>query len=167
MPELSNVRAEILVSPWIIGPLVFLLWTVLLLGLKKRLLGAIRRQLDGRASWIWADALADALAPALRLAIVAGGLAIFYRILPLSGRTDHAFDVVLAGLIILALVAFLDRISRRLFTRWASDTWRYEERWDCFRVVRVESLLRSAFWYFWIASEFRLLRSWRPSESVA
>jgi small-conductance mechanosensitive channel len=123
MPELlRNIRAEILFSPWIIGPFVILLFTVIFLGLKKRLLGSIRRHLIGRTNWMWADSIADALSPALSIAILAGGLSLFDRIMPFSARTDHAFDVVLAGLVILALVAFLDRISRRLLIRFASGS---------------------------------------------
>lgn len=107
-------------SPWLIGPAAVLICVVFLLWSKQWMLGAIERRFQGRANWDWAESLIEALAPALSIVIVAGGLALLDRTLPLTARTDHAFAVVLSGLVILALIVFLDRLSRDLLGRLAA-----------------------------------------------
>jgi small-conductance mechanosensitive channel len=106
-------------SPWVIGPVISLLWIIVLLSLQNRLLGLIRRRLDGRRNWVWADAFFDSLAPAVTIAILASGLSLLQEILPLSASTDHVIDVALTAAIILALFLFADRSSRRLLSRAA------------------------------------------------
>jgi small-conductance mechanosensitive channel len=123
MPQfLNNIQLQMIFSPWVVGPVVVLLCSAVLLRVKKWTLAVIRRKLSGHSSWLWAESLVEALSPALSIVIVAGGLALMDRILPLSARTDHAFAVVLAALVILALIVFLDRISRQLLLRLASDS---------------------------------------------
>lgn len=106
-------------SPWIIGPAIALLWIAILLRLKRGILGSIRGYLSGRTSWIWADALIESLSPAVSIVIVAVGVALLQGILPLGPRADRAFGMPLAGLVILALIVFTDRICRRFLTRLA------------------------------------------------
>jgi small-conductance mechanosensitive channel len=105
-------------SPWVIGPAVCLLWIVILLSVKQRILDLVRRRLDGR-NWVWADSILYALAPAVTLIILASGLSLLQQILPLNARTDHVFDVTLTAAIIVALFLFADRASRRLLAHAA------------------------------------------------
>jgi small-conductance mechanosensitive channel len=114
-----NVTSGIPLSPWIVGPVLFVLWVAVLLPMKKWFLSVTRDFLEGGAGWIWADSLIEAMSPALAVAIVAGGLALLDRILPLSPRSDHAFDVILAALLVIALIIFGDRICRRLLAHLA------------------------------------------------
>jgi small-conductance mechanosensitive channel len=123
MPQLlTKIPIQGIFSPWATGPFIVLLGVVVLLRLKKRILNAIGARLKGGTGWIWAESLIKALSPALSIASVAGGLALLDRILPLSTRTDHTFAVVLTGLVILALVTFLDRITRHLLLQLAASS---------------------------------------------
>jgi small-conductance mechanosensitive channel len=106
-------------SPWIIGPAIALLWIAVLLRLKRWILGAIRGYLAGRTSWVWADSLIESLSPAISIVIVAVGVALLQGILPLGAHADRAVGMLLAGLSILALIVFTDRICRRFLTRLA------------------------------------------------
>jgi small-conductance mechanosensitive channel len=115
----SNLISAIPLSPWLVGPVIFVLWVAVLLLLKKWILSVIRSYLEGRTSLVWADSLVEAMSPALTVAILAGGLALLDRILPLSPRSDHAFDVILAALLVIALIIFVDRICRRFLAHLA------------------------------------------------
>ena len=106
-------------SPWLIAPMIFFLSVIVLLVLKKSILAVVRAHIAGHASWVWAETLIEALSPALTAAIFAGSAAFLDRMLPLSPRSDRVFDVVVAGALILALILFADRISRRLIERLA------------------------------------------------
>jgi small-conductance mechanosensitive channel len=117
--SVSNLIDAIPLSPWIVGPMIFVLFVAVLLLLKKWILKVIRGLLEGRTSLIWADSLVEAMSPALTVAILAGGLALLDRILPLSPRSDRAFDVILAALSVIALIIFVDRICRRLLAHLA------------------------------------------------
>jgi small-conductance mechanosensitive channel len=115
----AYLKSGIPLSPWVVGPVAAILWLAILLPLKKWLLGTARKYLEGRTSWIWADSLIEAMSPSLTVAVLAGGLALLDRILPLSARTDHAFDIILAALLVTALIIFVDRLCRRLLTHLA------------------------------------------------
>src|SRR5438552_2318308 len=117
--SVSNLIDAIPLSPWLVGPVIFVLWVAVLLFLKKWILSVIRGFLEGRTSLLWADSLVEAISPALTVAILAGGLALLDRILPLSPRSDHAFEMVLAALLVIALIIFVDRICRRLLVHLA------------------------------------------------
>src|SRR2546428_11445952 len=105
----DEMKTSVLLSAWIVGPVVFVVWIVVLFAVKKRILAITRHYRARHRSWVWADSLIDALSPAINIAILAGGVALLDRILPLSPRSDRAFDVVLAGALILALIIFADR----------------------------------------------------------
>jgi small-conductance mechanosensitive channel len=98
------------------------LWIVILLSAKRRIPSWIRRRLDGRRNWVWADSFFYALAPAVTLIILASGLSLLQQILPLNARTDHTFDVALTAAIIAALFLFTDRGSRRLLAHAATSS---------------------------------------------
>jgi small-conductance mechanosensitive channel len=116
----DEIKTSVLLSAWIVGPVVFLVWVVFLFALKKRILATTGHYLARHRSWAWADSLLDALSPAINIAIFAGGVALLDWILPLSPRSDRAFDIVLAGALILALIIFADRICRRMVERLAT-----------------------------------------------
>ncbi|MBV8135859.1 MAG: mechanosensitive ion channel [Deltaproteobacteria bacterium] len=116
---LVQIRNGGILSPWVIGPAVFLLSIAILLAFKNLVLAVFRRYIAQRASLAWADSFIEALSPALTIVIVASGVALLDRTLPLSPRSDRAFDVVVVGALVLALVIFTDRICRRLMERVA------------------------------------------------
>src|SRR6516225_3756502 len=106
-------------SPWLIAPMIFFLSVIVLLVLKKSILAVFHAHVAGHTSWVWAETMIEALSPALTVAIFAGSAAFLDRMLPLSPRSDRVFDVAVAGALILALILFADRISRRLIERLA------------------------------------------------
>jgi small-conductance mechanosensitive channel len=116
---LQTVHYGIAVSPWVIGPLVLVLWLSILLPVKRRLLGLFRIRFAKEGESVWVEAVIEATSPALTVAVWVGGLAILDRILPLSARADRVFAVVLAGGVTLALVIFIERISHRLLLQLA------------------------------------------------
>ena len=105
-------------SPWFLGPLVFILWVLLFLGVKRYVLKALQRVAE-RTAWTWDDVLVRALSGPLLLPILASGLLVFERILPLAPEWDRALDVVMAGAMVLALVFFVDRACRGVLDRLA------------------------------------------------
>ena len=109
-------------SPWVIGPVLCLLWIVILLSVKHRVLRLIQRRLGGRRNWVWADALIYALAPATTLIILASGLSLLQQILPLNAHTDHLFGVALTAATVFALFIFANRGSRRLLAHAAESS---------------------------------------------
>src|SRR5713101_4413473 len=104
LPQIfERAKASGLVSPWVVGLAVFILWLGILLTARKWILAAIRRYLAGRTSWVWAETLADALSPAFAVAIVAGGFGLFDHIVPLSRGSDRLLVVITSGLEVTAI----------------------------------------------------------------
>lgn len=113
--QISNaLESSVDLSPWIIGIAAFVLWTIVLLVAKKRLLAIARKSLVRHTTWTWAESLIDAMSPSATVAILAGGIALLDGILPPSRRSDRVFDMLLAGALVLALIIFADQICRKL-----------------------------------------------------
>ena len=122
MPSFNGIfSSDIIRSPWVLAPAAFALWMLVLVVAKTVVLGAMRR-FAMRTAWSWDDVLVRALSLPLLIAIAASGLVVFDRILPLSPEWDRAFDVMLAGAIVLALVLFVDRACRGIVERLAART---------------------------------------------
>ena len=115
----NEIKTGGFLSPWLVGPAVSLLLVMILLSMKTSILALIRAYLGRHRSFVWAESLIEGLSPALTIAILAGGVALLDHILPLSPRFDRAFDVGLAGALILALMIFADRVCRQLVDRLA------------------------------------------------
>jgi len=116
---IEEIRNSSFLSPWLIAPSIFFLSVIVLLIMKKSTLAIVRARVAGHTSWVWAETFIEALSPALTVAIFAGSVAFLDRMLPLSPRSDRIFDVAVTGALILALIIFVDRISRRLVERLA------------------------------------------------
>src|SRR5262245_33148482 len=103
-------------SPWLIGAATFLIWMVLFLLVRRFVLRSLTR-MAARTSWTWDDVMVKALSGPLLLAILASGLLVSERILPLSPEWDRALDVLLTASLALGLVVFADRVFRGLLDR--------------------------------------------------
>jgi small-conductance mechanosensitive channel len=112
---------EMLRSPWLMGPAVFVLWMFFFYLAKVAVFRSLRRVLS-RPTGGWDDVLISALSLPLLIAVTAGGLVVFGRILPLPPEGDRAFDVMFAAALALALVLFVDRLCRRVLDRLARST---------------------------------------------
>lgn len=112
----ANSWQDLARSPWIHGPAVFILWVGVLWVVSALILGALKRVTD-RTSFTLDTLVVHALGLPINIAILASGLLILDRILPLSPGWDRAFDVGLAAAIVMALVLFTDRFTRGLLDR--------------------------------------------------
>jgi small-conductance mechanosensitive channel len=121
MSQLSPATlAELWRTPWIQGALVFALWVLGFLFLHGILMRWLRR-IAARTAWTWDDVLIQALAAPARIAIVASGLVVLGRTLALGPGWDRAFEVMLAGAIVLAIILFVDSATRGLLDRLAES----------------------------------------------
>ena len=118
MPSLfaNSPVSDYLQSPWLVGPVVFILWVLLFLGVKHHILKWLHRA-AARTKWTWDDVLIRALSGPLLLPILASGWLVFERILPLSKEWDRAFDILMAAAMALALVLFVDFACRGILDR--------------------------------------------------
>jgi len=103
-------------SPWVLAPAALVLWVGVFLIVKTIVIGAMRR-VAARTRWTWDDVFVRALSTPLLITILASGLLVFGRILPLEPEWDRAFDVLLTFSIALALVLFVDRAARATLER--------------------------------------------------
>ena len=110
MPSAPDTVATVLHSPWFQGAAAFVLWVGFFLIAHFLATRALRR-LAERTSWQWDDVLIDALRKPVIVAIIASGLVVLGRILPLEPEVDRAFDIMLAGAMVLAIVLFVDRAA--------------------------------------------------------
>lgn len=116
---IRSLISNIPVSPWIVGPVAAGLWIAVLLPAKNWILRTLRGYVAERTSWAWADAMIEALSPAVSVLVIAGAIALLAWIMPLSLRSEHALYVILVAMVVLALLIFTDRICRRLLGRMA------------------------------------------------
>ncbi|HKQ96411.1 MAG TPA: mechanosensitive ion channel family protein [Candidatus Polarisedimenticolia bacterium] len=119
MPSAPDTLATVLQSPWFKGGVAFVLWVGFFLIAHYFANRALRR-LAARTSWEWDDLLIDALRRPVVIAILASGLVILGRILPLEAEWDRAFDVMLAAALVLAIVLFVDHMTSGLLERMAA-----------------------------------------------
>ncbi|MFH1314083.1 MAG: mechanosensitive ion channel family protein [Candidatus Eisenbacteria bacterium] len=114
MPDLLDN----LTSPWIVGPLVFVVWCIGLTIVMRVLYGRLRHLSTHTATDI-DDVIVGALRmPAVLVILVTGGL-ILGRILPLSPEWDKAFGLGVRIAVILAGVLFVDGLIKALLHRAA------------------------------------------------
>lgn len=117
---LQETVNQIPLSPWLIGPVIALLWLAILLPLKKTVLARSHDYFAGRSHWAWAESLIGALGPTITIVVMAGAIALLAWILPLKSKAEHALYIILVGLVVLALMVFADRICRGMLMRIAS-----------------------------------------------
>jgi len=83
-------------SAWTQGALAFTLWVAAGLLLRRYLIKLLK-QVARRTRWTWDDVLLRAVSTPSLIAIVASGLLIAGRILPLGAARDRVFDLMLAA----------------------------------------------------------------------
>jgi small-conductance mechanosensitive channel len=110
--------ADLWRTAWVQGAVVFVVWVAGFLIVQGILMRWLRR-IAARTAWTWDDILIQALGTPSRIAIVASGVLVSARVLPLGPRWDHAFDIMLAGSIAIALILFVDTLTRGLLDRMA------------------------------------------------
>jgi small-conductance mechanosensitive channel len=113
--------AGLLQSPWVMGPAVFILWMFFFYILKWAIVRALHRA-SARRRGGWEDVFISAMSTPLLIAVAAGGLVVFGRILPLTREGDRAFDVMFTAALALSLVLFADRLCLRVLERLSETT---------------------------------------------
>src|SRR5262245_7376893 len=110
--------AEAWRSAWTTGLLALVAWLVVFL-VGHAILMRLLRRIAARTSWKWDDVVISAIAWPTRLLILASGLTVFERILPLEPEWDRACDIMLAGAFALAFILFVDKMISGLLDRMA------------------------------------------------
>lgn len=122
MPEVPDLTTiPWLSSPWIQAPAALVLWIAVFL-IAKRIVLATLRRMAARTPWAWDDVLIEALSKPLLVTILGSGFLVFDRILPLAPEWDRGFDVLFAFSISLALVLFVDRVTRGVLDRLSAGS---------------------------------------------
>jgi small-conductance mechanosensitive channel len=119
MQNLSpGALAEMWRAAWVNGLIALVVWLVVFLVAHTFVMRLLRR-VAARTAWTWDDVLIAAIAWPTRLIILASGLTVLERILPLEAEWDKACDVMLAFAFALAFVLFVDRLTSGLLDRMA------------------------------------------------
>ena len=108
--------AEMWRSAWTTGLIALVVWLAVFLVAHAVLMRLLRR-IAARTSWTWDDVVISAIAWPTRLLILASGLTVFERILPLEPEWDRACDIMLAFAFALAFILFVDRMTGGLLDR--------------------------------------------------
>jgi small-conductance mechanosensitive channel len=110
--------AEMWRSAWVNGLIALVVWLVVFLVAHAFVMRLLRR-IAARTAWTWDDVLIAAITWPTRLLILASGLTVLERILPLEPEWDRACDVMLAGAFALAFILFVDKMISGLLDRMA------------------------------------------------
>lgn len=100
---------DILLSPWLYAPVLFLVWLLVAFWLKRFLFRRIGAQADARGSTVLRGVLRVLSAP-LSLAIIIVGLWALAQLLPLPHEIDSGAAVAVRVLLVIAGIVFLDRV---------------------------------------------------------
>jgi small-conductance mechanosensitive channel len=112
----TGAVADVWHSPWVQGGLAFAVW-ILVFTMAHRVLMRMLRRMAARTAWTWDDVLIGALRLPTTIAIFASGLVVMGRIMPLEPEWDRAFDILLAGAFVLAIILFVDYSTKGLLDR--------------------------------------------------
>ena len=107
-----------MLQPWIYGPLAAAAAVLALLFIKSRIFKLIQR-LASRTATRMDDLLLEAAGRPLNVFIVASGMLLLGRILPLTEEADRINDLLYKAIIIVALVWFVDRLGRGLIEMYS------------------------------------------------
>ncbi|HYV20328.1 MAG TPA: mechanosensitive ion channel family protein [Verrucomicrobiae bacterium] len=110
--------AEMWRAAWVNGLIALVVWLVVFL-VAHAFVMRLLRKIAARTAWTWDDVLIAAITWPTRLLILASGLTVFERILPLEPEWDRACDIMLAGAFALAFILFVDRMTSGLLDRMA------------------------------------------------
>ena len=105
-------------AAWLNGLIALVAWLTVFLVAHAVTMRVLRR-VAARTSWTWDDVLIGAIAWPTRLLILASGLTVLERILPLDPEWDRACDIMLAASFALAFILFVDRMTGGLLDRMA------------------------------------------------
>jgi len=109
---MENIRIPE-VSPWIWGPIAFVIWVAVLHILKRVMFATIHRQAAKTKSRI-DDLLVTALSAPLGVLIWGSGLYLLVHVMPLNAGWDRALTVGMMICVVAALILFVDRLTRGL-----------------------------------------------------
>ena len=108
------------ISPWVSGPVLFILWLAILYPIKIFLFHKIRNW-GAKTRTKLDDILIQSLNLPLNIIILAGGIALFERFLSLPVNIDKAMAILAKVLFILAFFIFFDRFINLLIKRYGKD----------------------------------------------
>ena len=110
---------ELMSQPWVYGPLASCAAVLALLFLKRRTFHLIQK-LAARTATRMDDLLLEAAGRPLNVFIVASGLMLLGRILPLTEEADVIIGLLYKVIVIASLIWFVDRLARGLVEMYAT-----------------------------------------------
>jgi small-conductance mechanosensitive channel len=113
---LENARG---VSLWIVTPVFLALWIVVLTGVRKFAFSRIHAFAARTTSEI-DDVLVNSISLPATILILASGLLLVERILPLDANADKGFQIAFGITGLLVAVLFFDRLIRELIRHYSS-----------------------------------------------
>jgi len=111
---------QMLLLPWIYGPLLSLAAVAALFFIKRRIFRLVNR-LAARTTTRMDDVLLSAMNRPLNLVIIASGLLLLSRLLPLPDDADRAINLGYTACIVAGLVWFTDRLIGSLLDSYATQ----------------------------------------------
>jgi small-conductance mechanosensitive channel len=112
---LDSVRS---ISPWVVGPVVFVVWVTVLIAVKRFIFSRIRAFASKTESQI-DDVLIFAISRPATFLILGSGVLFVARILPFTPEVDRGFGIAFGLAALLAVVLFLDRLVRGFVSLYA------------------------------------------------
>lgn len=106
---LGSLEALNFLPPYLIAPVIFVLWLVVLYLAKRLLFYRLRLWAKATPVW-WDDILIESLDFPADFLILASGLALFTNLLPLPEKAEQVATIALQGSVIFAIVFFADRM---------------------------------------------------------
>lgn len=109
------------ISPWIWGGVAFVVWLVAMYWIKRLVFNAIRKHAARSESKI-DDILVYAMSAPLGALIWTSAFLILVRVMPLTAGWDQALSILMIMSAILAIVLFVDRLTRGLLDYYEGRT---------------------------------------------
>lgn len=110
--------SDYVLLPWIYGPAAALAAVIGLWIVKRRVFSLVTR-MAARTSTRMDDILLDAAGSPLNLLILASGLLLLGRLLPMTEEADRALDILYRFFVVGSFVWFVDRLGRGLIGLFA------------------------------------------------
>src|SRR3989338_8145045 len=114
-------RLNTWLSPWVYGPLVFLLW-VLVLNILKRLLFSKIHKFAQTTAARWDSILIDATRLPLAILILGSGIYLLQLLLPLERKLEQAASILVQGAVVISGILLLDKLIREFGKIYAART---------------------------------------------
>ncbi len=109
------------ISPWVYGPVVFVVWLIVLNIIRKITLSKLKR-FSEHSSFAFGNSVLDASRFPIALLILASGIYVLDLLLPWELKVQRAALLLVKGTVVLSIILFLDRLFKEFITRYSDHT---------------------------------------------